>query len=124
VKTIEMEIAVANHFNARQNLIVPNVSWGFCIHECDLLIVTKAGYLYEVEIKVSRGDLKNDMKKQHNHYDSRIKNLYFAIPKKLEKDIEFIPKEAGIMLVHKKETDPLLVEKWRLPKITTEVETV
>ena len=99
LKCIDIECAVASYFNWRVNLIVPNVSWGMFIHECDLLIVTKAGYCYEVEIKTSRSDLKADMKKRHGHKSELIKKLYFAIPEYLADCIEFIPAHAGIITV-------------------------
>jgi hypothetical protein len=94
-----MECALANYFNYRTNLIVPNVCWGMNIHECDLLIVTAAGYCWEVEIKRTRPDLKQDRNKRHGHLDNRIKRLYFALPDYLEKDIELVPPRAGIVLV-------------------------
>jgi hypothetical protein len=95
-----IEYAVANYFSWRVNLIVPRVSWGLWIHECDLLIVTKSGYCYEVEIKTSRSDLIADLNKKHGHKSNRIRRLYFAIPEKLRKDIEFIPERAGILIVN------------------------
>ena len=95
----EIELKLVKWFNPRTNLIVPNVSWGFLKYECDLLIISKLGYLIEVEIKVSLSDLKRDLLKRHNHDDNRIKYLYFAIPKKLEKHIEHIPERAGIFVV-------------------------
>jgi len=99
MKCLDIEIAVAEHFNPRVNLIVPNVHWGFGIHECDLLIVSGRGYATEVEIKVSTGDLKNDMKKKHKHESSKVNYLYFAIPEQLLSYIEFIPKRAGIICI-------------------------
>jgi hypothetical protein len=99
IKCIDIECAVADYFSFRVNLIVPNVSWGLWIHECDLLIVTPAGYCYEVEIKTSRSDLKADLKKQHGHNSKRIKRLYFAIPDYLSNSIDLIPARAGILLV-------------------------
>ena len=92
----EVELAVANYFGIRQHLIVPNVMWGFTglNYEADLVIVTKAGYAKEVEIKVSRADLIKDKEKRYNHDFKKFKELYFAIPKKLLKDIEHIPKRA------------------------------
>lgn len=103
MKTLEMEIALAEHFNARVNLIVTNIHWGMFIHEMDLLVLTKAGYASEVEIKVSRADLVKDKEKRHGHFDSqhRIKHLYFAIPEKLRPHIEHIPERAGIIIVSK-----------------------
>ena len=96
---IEIECIVARYFNIRQHIIVPNVSWGLDIHECDLLVVTKSGYATEVEIKVSKSDLKKDATKKHAHSSKKIKYLYFAIPEKLEKFIDLIPSHAGIMVV-------------------------
>jgi hypothetical protein len=86
-------------FNPRVNLIVPNVSWGLNLHECDLLVVTKSGYAYEVEIKISRADLKADMRKRHGHHSKLIRRLYFSIPRTLLHCIEFVPARAGIISV-------------------------
>ena len=108
ITTLEMEIALAAFFNYSINLIVPNVHWGMNMHECDLLMVSKAGYCTEIEIKVSRADLKNDAKKRHGHFSNRIKCLYFAIPTYLEHCIEFVPERAGIITV--KPDEP---EDWR-----------
>jgi hypothetical protein len=100
-----MELAIAEYFNIRQNLIVPNVSWGFGIHECDLFVLTKTGYCYEVEIKISLSDLKADLKKRHHHLSPKICKLYFAIPDKLLEAVSLIPKEAGILLIHESDRD-------------------
>ena len=94
-----MEVALAAFFNYSINLIVPNVHWGMNMHECDLLMVSKAGYCTEIEIKISRADLKNDAKKRHGHFSNRIKYLYFAIPTYLEHCIELVPERAGIVTV-------------------------
>jgi hypothetical protein len=95
----EIEIRVAYFFGTRENVIVPNVSWGLVNHECDLLMLTKSGYFREIEIKVSKGDLIADKKKDHQHNDDKIRELYFAIPQKLEPHIEYIPEKAGILVV-------------------------
>jgi len=95
----EIEIRIAKWFGYRTNLIVPNVSWGAGLHECDILILTKAGYALEVEIKVSKGDIIKDGEKRHQHRSEKIKRLYFAIPKKLEKHIALIPVRAGVITV-------------------------
>src|SRR5690606_3456699 len=95
----EVEMAVVNYFGSRQHLIVPNVSWGFGLnYEADLVVVTKAGYAKEIEIKVSRADLLKDKEKKHNHDCSKFKELYFAIPERLLKDKEHIPERAGIIV--------------------------
>ena len=96
----EIELAVANMYGIRTHIIVPNVSWGFEIHECDLLVVRPTGYMVEVEIKRSRADIKKDGEKRHGHVDrhGRIKELYFAIPESLEKHKDLIPERAGIII--------------------------
>ena len=98
--TSQIEIAVARFFGTRANLIVPNVCWGFNIHECDLLIISKSGYATEVEIKISLYDIVNDKKKKHGHQSNKIKKLFFAIPKNLENCIHLIPDRAGVIIVN------------------------
>jgi hypothetical protein len=108
--TLEMEYYIARHFDWRRHIIVPNISYGLGLHECDLLIFTRAGYATEVEIKISLSDLKKDAKKEHKHgidyvgwsgikEEDRIKYLYFAIPEKLEKHADLIPGQAGIFVI-------------------------
>ena len=93
-------------FHPGQYLIIPNVSWGFDLNfECDLLICSKSKILYEVEIKSSKQDLKNDFKKwryrltQNNHHKIAFK--YYAMPKELITDEtkELIPIHNGIIEV-------------------------
>ncbi len=82
------------------HLVVPNVSWGFKIHECDLLSVTNSRYATEVEIKISVADTKKDKEKTHGHKSDKVKYLYFAMPKEIyDKAKEFVPKRAGIYTV-------------------------
>jgi len=69
ITTIEIEERVAQYFGPRECIIVPNISWGINIHECDLLIIRKSGYGIEVEIKISKSDLIADAKKGHHHHD-------------------------------------------------------
>jgi DNA polymerase III psi subunit len=100
MNSVEMEIALAGFFGYRQNQIVPNVSYGLWIHECDLLIVSKSGYCTEVEIKISISDLKADFKKEHQHKNNKIKYFYYAIPEELkEKALPLIPEHAGLIIV-------------------------
>jgi hypothetical protein len=100
MNSVEMEIALAGFFGYRQNQIVPNVSYGLWIHECDLLIVSQAGYCTEVEIKISISDLKADFKKEHQHKSKKIKYFYYAIPEELkEKALPLIPEHAGLIIV-------------------------
>jgi hypothetical protein len=96
----DIEVAVSNHFDYRRNLIVPNVSSGLGIHECDLLILSDAGYATEVEIKISRGDLLRDKAKDHGHHSDIIKAFWFAVPEALsDYALARIPEEAGLLAV-------------------------
>jgi len=99
IKAHEIEIAVAKHWNYRQNLIVPNVSWGWGMrYEADMIVCHKSGYCEEVEIKVTAQDISADLRKKHRHDDPRVKRLWFAVPEEI-KDHPDIPIEAGILSV-------------------------
>ena len=97
----EIELAIAKYFDIRKNIVIPNISFGFNIHECDLFIIKPSGYVVEVEIKRSISDLKADFKKKHKHEDERIKELFFAVPDELyEKCKDLIPEDAGILVFY------------------------
>lgn len=56
-------------FNRKYLVVVPNCNWTG--HECDLLVVTENLRIIDVEIKISRSDLKADAKKDkwwHRQY--------------------------------------------------------
>jgi hypothetical protein len=96
----EIELAISSYFDPRRNTIVPNVWWGMGFdHECDLLVLTKSGFAYEVEIKISRSDLRADLRKRNGHESKYIKKLYFAMPDKMETCVDLVPGRAGILLV-------------------------
>ena len=79
----EIELAIMNNrdFYFRQNLMVFRVSdfSGIVNHECDCLIMSKTGYLTEIEIKRSYSDFLADFKKKHKHDDERISKFYFMV---------------------------------------------
>ena len=101
MNSTDIEIAVSKYFGIRQNIIVPNVSWGFHgIHELDLAVLTSSGYLSEVEIKISKSNLKADKHKRHGHKSKWIKKFWFAVPEKLKNDALYeIPERAGLLVV-------------------------
>lgn len=102
-----IEIAVANWFGYRTNLIVPNVSWGFGLrHECDMLICSNSNYLTEVEIKISKSDLKADLLKSHKHDSKIIKKLYFAYPESMSDCDSLVPERAGIIHIWEWKSNP------------------
>ena len=124
MKSLDIEIKIMEYFNFKQKIIVPNVHWGIhtkelgYLHECDILILSKHGYATEVEIKISKSDLKVDKKKKHGHDNKLIKKLYFAVPEEL-KDIalEEIPERSGLLIIRKRKSGKLFVEEVKKPKI-------
>lgn len=103
--------------------IIPNFTpkgW----HECDMWAVSKAGYSFEFEIKVSKADFKKDAKKVENprsfHWGRDQKNVktkhqrisesdikgpnrfYYVLPEDVVTDEE-VPEWAGIYRWRKEE---------------------
>jgi hypothetical protein len=116
--TAEVELAVVHYFDPRENLIIPNISWGFDIHECDLVVLRPSKYMYEVEIKASKQDLKADLTKPHQHKDDRIKRLYFAVPAELrDAALQLAPERAGLITVR-----PTVIAEIHHGKLITKVE--
>lgn len=113
MNTLQMEIAIMKDCNFRQNIVVPNVSFGIVrywrendatkydeLHECDVLKVTPSGYATEYEIKVSKSDFKADIKKKHKHDSRFIKQMYYAVPfEMLDFAKENLPEYAGLVYV-------------------------
>jgi hypothetical protein len=96
-----IELAVAKLIGYRRHTIVPNVSWGLGLnHECDLLVLDEKGRLTEIEIKISKSDLKADFKKMHGHTSNIISRLIYAVPVEMEDyTLTLIPKNAGLISV-------------------------
>ena len=76
--------------------------------ESDVLKITKSGYAYEFEIKISRGDFKNDFKhkkKKHLLLENKENNakmpnyFYYVVPEDLVTEDE-VPEYAGLIYVH------------------------
>lgn len=115
-----MEIALMKRFDIRQNLIVPNIthmSRTKLTFECDLLILSNSNYATGVEIKVSKGDLKNDLKKSHikcldhdlfnnikptEFWFKEFKYFYYAVPEELKQDaLDQIPDFCGLLIAER-----------------------
>ena len=89
--TIEqIQDALARHynFNVRQNIVVPNVSWGLLSYEADFVSVSKSGYMTEVEIKRSWSDFRKDFTKKHLHNDIRSSYFFYCVPKSIREKVE------------------------------------
>lgn len=114
--TLEMEVRLMYHFDFTKNLIVPTVTTGGKLNfEADLLVLTPAGYATAVEIKVSKSDLKNDLKKKHiefidkpmkysgksgyDFYFGPLKYFWYAVPSELqEAALKQIPSFCGLIV--------------------------
>ena len=99
---MEIEIAIADFFGYRQNVIIPNVSWGMGLsYEADMIIISASRFCTEIELKVSKSDLKADAKKWkwklHNTGKGIIRRRFFGIPRTLLDAVEFIPIECGVI---------------------------
>lgn len=98
--TPELERAVVELINPRLNAVVPNISWGLGLrHEADLLVLDKQNRFTEIELKISKSDLKADFKKGHGHYSNFISRLVYAVPVELlDLAEELVPKHCGIIV--------------------------
>lgn len=74
--------------------------------ESDSLFITRSGYIYECEIKISRNDFKHDFKKKKKHlilegkdnFEQSPNYFYYVVPKDLI-TVDEIPEYAGLIYV-------------------------
>lgn len=100
-----IQFSLFNELNARGHIaIIPNVSWSWLYWEADLISITKAKYMHEYEIKISKSDFKNDFKKRKHTTmtrtgrTTRIPNYFWYVAP--EDAIPMcIPNYAGLILV-------------------------
>lgn len=137
MNTLQMEVALMRYFDVLKTIIVPCVqgSYNMFKFEVDLVSITKSGYATGVEIKVSKSDLKNDLKKRHiiesqnplfRSYDGEsgmeyfyggFKYFYYAVPEKLkDESLKQINPNLGLLIIKKHPT----LENYFLVKIERE----
>jgi len=103
INSTDVEVAVAKYFNYRQNLIVPNVFWGWKLrHEADIIVLRPSGWATEIEIKLTSSDIKADLLKRYNHWESsRIQQCFVAVPNKLHDiALRLVPVYCGVLEVY------------------------
>lgn len=88
------------------DVVIPNVSWSWLYWEADLISVTKAGYMYEFEIKITRSDFEADFRKRkHQDLKRGAKNIripnYFSYVAPLVAMPLCVPDYAGLYEVRK-----------------------
>lgn len=69
----------ADLINRGQKIVVPNISWSWLYWEADLISVTKANYVNEFEIKISKQDFEKDFGKRKHEFFQRP-NKYMNMP--------------------------------------------
>ena len=98
ITTADIEYWLLRRLDYRRNIVVPRVSWGAGLHECDVLCLRPSGWADEYEIKISRADLRADKKKRHCHDSMWIRCLYFVVPEPLvEYCLETAPQRTGVI---------------------------
>lgn len=104
ISAVEIEVALAEFLDYRKNIIVPRVERGAGLHECDLLMLRPTGYATEFEIKISKGDLMKDLKKDHHkEINPKIKEFFYALPMNLVSTaLSVLPKSVGVIGVIRK----------------------
>ena len=105
---IDIELELMKYFHFEKNIIAFNVMGVSSIlplaHEADMLVVSKSGYLTEVEIKRTLADFCADFKKSHRHESNGlVSEFVYCIPEgmldKAVKELEvqrFVP--TGLLL--------------------------
>lgn len=93
-------------FDYRTHICVPNLSHSFVAWEMDLAVLTPAGYLTEVEIKVSKSDLCRDFQKKkwnRPHWAAEhaklVRAFYYAVPVALAEEALKMPERFGVIEV-------------------------
>lgn len=125
-----IEVAVAKMFDYRAKLIVPNVSFGFNLnYEVDMVVVSGAGYAYQVEIKISAADFRKDIRKSKFRLRSDIKfdwrhttkvfrEFYYAMPYSLYETIKSeIDISFGVIVIRELPNGRIVATKERRSKI-------
>lgn len=85
------------------NFCFPNVYFAGC--EMDFAMVTKAGYLYEFEVKLSLADWRGDIRKDKwckpllvERRQQEVSRMFYVVPQELvDKVPPFVPQSTGII---------------------------
>ena len=93
-----VSVLLGLYLDHRQNLLFPNVHFGG--GEIDMAVVTKARYLWELEIKLTLADWERDAGKKKWSAASRqcVSRFYYVVPTALLETIpDFVPQTTGIL---------------------------
>lgn len=91
IEQIHLALRNCGLWNKRSDIMIPNLSWGLLDYEADFVIISKSGYMTEVEIKRSLEDFKADFHKSHTHDAEQVYYFYYCVPEKIyDKAIDFL----------------------------------
>ena len=74
------EMIIRKEVSLRNEIAIPNLSWGMLEYEADLVVINKTGYMREYEIKRSFQDLKADFKKKCYHDAEQVYQFFYVLP--------------------------------------------
>ena len=74
------EMIIRKEVSLRNEIAIPNLSWGMLPYEADLAVINKTGYMREYEIKRSLQDLKADFKKKCYHDAEQVYEFFYVLP--------------------------------------------
>lgn len=96
---IDCRKALLRYFDPRVNMVMPNIY--LCGGEMDLAVLTRAGYLTEVEIKISVQDWKADAHKRKWDYPERkyVNRFYYCLGPGIPLDAVEVPEQFGVLHV-------------------------
>jgi hypothetical protein len=111
ISELDLQLVIIRHcLPLAGKLIIPNVS--FYYGEADVLQISKAGYVTEFEVKISRSDFFADRKKvsKHNQYRTvfnkdlpatqGLPNYFvYVVPERLNLQASDVPEYAGLYSV-------------------------
>ena len=105
-----MQIALARYVDPYRHFCIPNCMAGY-FTECDFLVVSKSGLLWEIEIKCSMADWKADLAK-HRQYKPgwNPARFYYAYPEDNPhaQIPEWVPMDAGVLWIFERDGDPVI----------------
>lgn len=97
-----VEVALRRHLNPFANTLIPECEVRETGHKADFMSISAAGYVTEIEVKVSMGDWKADLKKaKWGRMPFYICKFVYLVPEELGIP-DFIPDFAGVWHVKKR----------------------
>lgn len=96
---LHIRIALARHFDWFHNMMMPE--WFIDGGQADLLFVSRAGYVTEIEIKIGFADWNADREKEKwKAARPHVGRFFYAVPGALaERTPDWLPSHVGVLVV-------------------------